>query len=282
MAAFEEVVARANNLLSTIKWVQQQLGVEPNPSGAAINSVISKSGRDLAALIGGSISEYFIGERGIGSRAARAAVDQHRRQARAAQRDNRRRQALSLLDQVAALVSELNDPIDWRIRRHLTLSIAKAKSAKRWSTVLDRTESLLLELIVYSPPDDDISIVRRLDREFRRLIERQLSTLDPDWWRTRVQPKISRRAEKEAQLRSKGRASASQFLLFADYATIILNPLNWSSAFESQFHDRNSFIACFSELKALRNDVAHSRLLSAGDRMRMRELVNQLLGPSVG
>jgi Swt1-like HEPN len=281
MATFADIVARANNLLSTVRWVRQQLAAGPNVSNTAINSMISQSRRALAIEIGGSLSEYLIGKRELGSRAARAAVDQHRRLTSATIRVDQRVQALSLLDQVAALVSELSDPIDWRIRRHLTLSIAKAKSASRSSTILDKSEALLLELIVYSPPEDDISIVRDSDRKFRDLIERRLSAIDPDWWRTRVQPRIFRRAEKAALHRSARGSAPSQFLLFADYGAIILDPSNWRLAFESDFHDRDSFRSCFNELRALRNDVAHSRLLSTTDRIRMREIMNRLLAPIV-
>lgn len=282
MASFEEVRARAQTLLSTVRWVRQQLAVVPTPAAAAVNSVISQAGRDLAAAIGGSLSEYITGRRRYGSRAARAAVDQGRRRGRANLQAQKRQQVIALLDQTSILISEINDPIDWRIRRRLALAATRARTLQRWSTILDRVETVLLELTVYSPPDDDISVVRGLDAGFRQLIETRLSALDPSWWHTRVPSPISRRAEVEAQRRSEGRLPPLQFLRFSDYGKIILLPSNWEETFGAFLGDEDTFLSRFTDLKVLRNDVAHSRTLSAADRIRLRQLAASIFPPSSG
>ena len=274
---FESLQHEAQQLLYECKHLAETLGRPQPPFSVAIGSMIQDGTREAAAIIGAGLTDYIFGRPRIGGKAARKAVDHSRRLQRAQVQDSHRGQALALLTRTGVLISRLPDPIDWRFRSHVANLVVRARNSKSWRTIACRTEGIILEFLAYSPPNDDISVVRKLDRHFREFIEGTLSRLGNDWWTTRVPSEIRLRAEREARMRGQTSASPIDYLTFAEYGRIILSAANWNEAFAAILGDRAGFEDRFRELKGLRNDVAHSRPLSTQSRVRLRELAGGIL-----
>jgi hypothetical protein len=264
-----------------IQEVRRQLTtLNPTSAGTArpLDSALGGIRRNLAAEVGGAFSDYLIGRRRPGQQVARLLVDQGR--------ETRRRQALSLarsgalwlLNQLESTVQQgLLEPIDSRFQRHLTLGIRRASYAARPQTILRKVEGLAQEILAYSPPDDDISVVRRLDVRLRELLRARLSAIDRSWWVARVPSPVRVRAERAMRTRRPDSRAPWQFLSFSDYGRVVLTDANWTEAFSAVFGDRVVFQRNFAKLTLLRNDVAHSRPLTAPDRLEFRRIANHLL-----
>jgi hypothetical protein len=234
--------------------------------------------RDIASEIGGAASEYLLGRRRPGQRIGHVLVDDGRRirvdQALSAQRQS----ALGLLEELdGQIVQGLGDPIDWRFRRHLRAALSNARSVQRPRTILDRITATLGEITAYSPPDDDFTVVRKLDRRFRQLIRGRLSSIAPDWWATRISPSIRRRAEAGRNAGGDPQADPLLYLTFGDYGKVMLDHGNWVDAFQTVLGERGLFETKFRMITALRNGVAHSRPLSSAQRLNFRTLAIEIL-----
>jgi hypothetical protein len=187
--------------------------------------------------------------------------------------------ARSLVDQLDSLVEQsMLEPIDSSFQRRLKGRLRVARSAARAQTVLQRVADICLEIQDYSPPGDDISVVRRLDLALRDVICSRLNALDPSWWTSRVPAQVRVRAERARRGRGPPAVEPWQFLMFADYGRIIFDGANWTEAFEATFHDEAATRSDLVRLTVLRNDVAHSRPLPTADRVEFRRLSERLLG----
>jgi hypothetical protein len=160
---------------------------------------------------------------------------------------------------------------------HVRSEVSKARAARRPLTLFAKIEDIVHELEVYSPPQDDITVIRRMDARFRNLIRERLSALGADWWIARVPSAIRLKAERSMNARGFSQADPVRFLTFGDYGRIILVPANWIEAFHPFLPDRTAFERDIGRLTALRNDVAHSRPLSVSERSELRHLADQNL-----
>lgn len=267
----------AEALIQTCQRFRAEFDSPPSAITAGINSLVSTARRDVAAAAVGELTDYLIGRRKIGTRAARAAVEAGRAQRKAQLAEVRRRRALSLVDSARLIVHQLNDPIDWKVRSRLETALSRARAGRTWRAVITRVEDVSHELAVYSPPTDPISAVRLIDRRFRELIVTRLSSLGPSWWFERVPPDARRRAEAGAHRRGVNSLAPVDYLTFGEYGKIILDRKNWSEAFAEVLPERRTFERQFLAIKDIRNDVAHSRQVSARDHEKLLEFYSAVL-----
>lgn len=243
-----------------------------------LGTVVSDLRRQAVAEIGGAVSNYLVGRRRPGQRLGRLAVDTGRRARRATETHRVKDSVISVVAELEGAVrGGLEEPIDWRFQRHLLAELARARSAARPITVLTRLEGILGEIDGYSPPQDDFTTIRRLERWFRATIRTQFSTIGPDWWVARVPAQVRNKAHAARRARGSEHADPLLFLTFGDYGRIILADANWESVFHPALGDRDSFETLLGRLVVLRNDVAHSRPLSPSDRMELQGYLAELL-----
>ncbi len=274
----EALRSDAPGYFDQVQQLRETLTCSPPPAAAAVEVALSDLRRQAAAELGGIVSEYFVGRRRPGQRVGRALVDRGRIQRRSQAQAAVWQSAVSLLERIGSdLDRALEDPIDWKFRRHVRAEIARARSSRSPLTLLARIEDVLRELEVYSPPQDDISIVRLMDMRFRALIRSRLSTLGEDWWLARVPPSIRVKAERSMKSHGSAQGDPVRFLTFGDYERIILAESNWTEAFSAFLPDRAVFNRDMSRLTSLRNDVAHSRPLSVAERSELRRLADQII-----
>lgn len=67
------------------------------------------------------------------------------------------------------------------------------------------------------------------------------------------------------------------YLTFGEYGKIILDRKNWSEAFAEVLPERRTFERQFLAIKDIRNDVAHSRQVSARDHEKLLEFYSAVL-----
>lgn len=274
----EAVRGAAPGYLDQIQRIRASLTAPPAPASTAIQAAMEDVRRQAAAEIGGLVSEYFVGRRRPGQKIGRVLVDQGRLKRKSDAQAAVRRSAVSLLDRIGAdLDRALEDPIDWQFQRHVRAEVVKARTVRRPLTLLDRIEGLVRESEAYSPPQDDISVIRRMDSRFRGFIRERLSLLGTDWWIARVPSSIRVKAERSMTARGSSHADPIRFLTFGDYGRIILAEANWVEAFQAHLPDRAAFKRNMDRLTSLRNDVAHSRPLSASERLELRQLAARVL-----
>ena len=247
-------------------------------SARQVDPVLGPLRREAAAVIGGAVSDYLFGSRRPGKQIARQIVDQGRRQRALDSRSRALAEARSLADQLDLLVGQsLLEPIDSRFQSSLRSRLRIARSAARAETVLRRVADVCLQIQAYSPPGDDITLVRRLDLGLRNCIRSRLSALDAGWWTTRVPGPVRSRAETAMRNRAIPGIEPWQFLMFSDYSRIILEKANWTESFGVLFQDEVATKSDLGRLTILRNDVAHSRPLTTADRLEFRRLSERIL-----
>jgi len=109
-------------------------------------------------------------------------------------------------------------------------------------------------------------VLREIELELRGYIRYKLSSHDPEWWKTRVSPKIKtdcegRKEKHESQWpwTTPAYLHPIEFANFNDYASIILQRENWKEIFQASFGDKVIFEGKLRELEQARNVIAHNR-----------------------
>lgn len=108
-----------------------------------------------------------------------------------------------------------------------------------------------------------------LEISLRKFIERELSKRNLTWWEC-IPLEIKKSAEHKKS-RSEtmwpwyppSSTNIIDYLDFSDYKKIILEPTNWQAVFSRFFKNQVFIESKLAELEPIRNDVAHSRALSA-------------------
>ncbi len=122
----------------------------------------------------------------------------------------------------------------------------------------------------------DYDLLKTLENKLRSCIETQLSTQFPKWWTERIPNDVRNRAEDRKSKNetlwpwSNESHDLIYFVDFNDYIKIITRRDNWREIFVNIFKDQALIIAKLKELDPIRNAIAHSRPLSATDRMRLK------------
>jgi len=270
--SFDELKSRADSLLPRAKSLRDALSRPASPGQAVLAGLLSDASRTAIKGVGGGLSEAVLGSRAYGSRAGArwfAAVSKQSRNRAAGQSLDA---ALALVREFESIVAGLEDPVDWRLARRQRTELARARTAQRPTTVLDRLIRAIEEFRVYSPPDDAISVVRRLDVAIRACIRTRLGAIDPDWWNTRIPSAIRTRAEARMRARKSGPADPLLFLQFSDYCPVFTTKANWEATFGATFGELTEVELRFRELTLLRNDVVHGRPITTEARIRLRDL----------
>ena len=271
------------HFLQRIQQVRAELSAEQARKQDVVGASVSDARRQVATALGGLISEYLVGRRRPGQRLARGAVDEGRRARKGQARAAARNSAISIVDEFATAIERgLEDPVDWRILRGVRSRLASARALQRAESILIRVETMVQEVRRYSPPNDDYTMVRKLDLRFRAFIRLQLASTGVDWWIVRIPPPVRRKAERTRGKHGSSGANAVQFLTFGDYGRVILTDENWSEVFNRVLGDRAEFETKLKRLTDLRNSVAHSRPLSTSNRLELRALATRILAPMAG
>ena len=130
---------------------------------------------------------------------------------------------------------------------------------------------------------DPAQALHKLEDMLRRFIERELSKTGADWWTARVPLDIRSRAESRKQKQETvwpwhlvSSTNVMDYLDFSDYRRIILDSTNWSQVFSGFFRASSFVDSRMGELEPIRNDLAHSRPLSAMTCNKARLYVEEL------
>jgi hypothetical protein len=122
-----------------------------------------------------------------------------------------------------------------------------------------------------------------LEIRLRELILAELSKAEGrHWWRRRVPSDVRKEClENFRAERSVGGLDhyPHTFLYYANFASlrkILEEKTNWLNVFANIFGRKDIFSVHFTELDALRNKIAHNRLISAGDLQRLKIYINEL------
>ena len=280
--------------LQQLRWRAEQRLSATARSPATLHSPADQVHRELLAGIGGALTSEFLGRRRIGASvgraiAANAQTAQRQREAEAA-----RATARDLVTEARELVHSVSQVVGPRQTQSLLRLLAQADSAHRPDTSVRRVLEAVGRIEGWQPPphplrptEQSSDALRNLERELRRCIEGRLSRLTANWWTERVPEEVRSRAERRMSLREHvwpwlegGENSPIEYLDFPDYARVLLDPQNWQQAFSTVFVDMDALRVKLRELEPIRNDVAHSRQITAAnsDRLRLyaRELIDRM------
>lgn len=164
---------------------------------------------------------------------------------------------------------------------------------KRILMVLDEVSSLHLVYNSHLPTEKEIrekerkmpyDTLLRLENALREFISKELSKITPDWWIQRVPSDVCQRAE-DRKARSENLWPWHQekdlpliyYVDFPDYIRIIIRKDNWKETFSSKFKDKEAVSAKLRELEPIRNDIAHSRDVSAQAREKLEIYVREII-----
>ncbi len=126
--------------------------------------------------------------------------------------------------------------------------------------------------------------LQRLENALREFISKELSKKTPDWWNQRVPSDVSQRAE-ERKNKSESLWPWHQekdlpliyYVDFPDYIRIITRRDNWKETFAPIFRDKEAISTKLRELEPIRNDIAHSRDISAQAREKLEIYAREII-----
>jgi hypothetical protein len=250
--------------------------------------------REALGVIGGGITEELFGRRRMGSTAAKAWHRQSELRMVQQRRQSERSGALGLLCQAEGLIAGLEGAIDSRTISSLRTEVTKGRSAQRGSTILSSVIRICTRVERYHPrpvraspsseASDSSTNLRRLEQGLRRIIEVNLARRTTNWWVECVPGQVRRSAERRMERREKqypwlteGSANALDFLDFSDYSRIITDSMNWEASFRSTFGDSEWIRVKLRELEPIRNDLAHSRIVTSQGKDKLRLYTSEIL-----
>ena len=130
---------------------------------------------------------------------------------------------------------------------------------------------------------DPYLVLKQFENNLRAFIEHHLGKVDKNWWTSRVPSDVSGNADQRMKddnrtfpWYNKADAKPINYINFADYAKIINRKDNWRTVFKHIFHDNEVISSKLKELDTLRNGIAHNRELTAGQKERLRILVEDV------
>ncbi len=250
--------------------------------------------RDLIGEAAGELAADLFGTRkakGYGKKATKAWLEGQRRDTARAITARYYQQYLPWLQEACKLVSGISISAPHLVFpgncAPLLRKMKRAEGFKKLDTrirhvitVLEelRTQDLVLNASlpkqIAAPKEeakfDPAQALHKLEDVLRRFIERELSRTGADWWTVRVPLDIRSRAESRRQKQETiwpwhpvSSTNVMDYLDFSDYRRIILESTNWSQVFAGFFRAPSFVDSRMGELEPIRNDVAHSRPLSA-------------------
>jgi Swt1-like HEPN len=280
--------------LQQLRWRAEQLLAAIAHRPATQRSPADQVHRELFAGIGGALTSEFLGRRRVGSSVGRAIAASGQAAQRQRELEAARGGTQDLVREARQLVHSVSQTLGPRLTQSLLRLLAQADSAHRPDTSVRRVLEAVGRIEGWQPPslpsrptEQSSDALRMLERELRRCIEERLSRLTANWWTERVPEEVRLHAERRMSLRERvwpwldsGGHRPIEYLDFPDYARIILDPQNWQQAFSPVFVDPDALRVKLRELEPIRNDVAHSRQITAANADRLllyaRELVERV------
>lgn len=114
-------------------------------------------------------------------------------------------------------------------------------------------------------------ILDELEDELRTFLARELARTGEDWWEHRVPTGVRKRCESRrrdaldgipaALAEAERQTPLLEYASFGDYLAIILEHRNWQELFQPVFRSKEWVMRRFTDLRELRNRVAHNRNL---------------------
>ncbi len=164
---------------------------------------------------------------------------------------------------------------------------------KRVLAVLDEVSSLPLIHNMSLPTKEEVKekekkmpyeTFQRLENAFREFISGELSKITPDWWIQRVPPDVREHAE-DRKTKSENLwpwhhekdLPLIYYVDFPDYIKIITRKDNWKDIFAPIIRDKEAVSTKLRELEPIRNDIAHSREISAHAREKLEIYVREII-----
>jgi len=134
-------------------------------------------------------------------------------------------------------------------------------------------------------PEEEYTLLYRLETKLRLLIEKELSRLSEYWWDERVPWKVRK---KIADLMKRGKIAPwmkvglvklpqTYYLGLSDYLEIITQPNNWKRVFEKIFRQQDFICNRLKTLKSLRDKVMHFQPLKPKEKDLLKKYVEEIL-----
>jgi hypothetical protein len=127
-------------------------------------------------------------------------------------------------------------------------------------------------------------VLSAVENALRKFIERELRTVEQEWWKRRVPGDVKTEAEARMDMKDspfpwyqKSNPQPLDYVDFTHYAKIILKGDNWQDVFGAKCKDKEIMSSKLRELDFLRKMIAHNRPLSTSDKDRLRIIVEDLM-----
>jgi len=121
------------------------------------------------------------------------------------------------------------------------------------------------------------SLLYSLEHRLRIFIESRLKQVYGDsWWDKSVTPGLRRKASNNKSRETDSMLGMIHFVNFEDLRRIIIN--NWPEVFVKYFRTQDGIIARLNELEPLRHKIAHTRLLSNGEFLKLQMFHKEIIG----
>jgi hypothetical protein len=164
---------------------------------------------------------------------------------------------------------------------------------RRTLAVLDEISSLPLVYNLSLPTEKEIKekekkmpydTLQSLENSLREFISKELSKITPDWWIQRVPADVRQHAEdrkaKDEKLwpwHHEKNLPLIYYVDFPDYIKIITRKDNWKDVFAPIIRDKDAVSTKLRELELVRNNIAHSREISAHAREKLEIYAREII-----
>jgi len=120
-------------------------------------------------------------------------------------------------------------------------------------------------------------ILKNLENGLRQFIKEMLSKIDENWWETRVPAEVriganfrKMRDERVYPWHVQKDLHPIYYVIFSDYAKIIVLDINWDQVFNRFFKNRLIIATKLRELEPIRDAIAHGRDVSTKDLQKLK------------
>lgn len=126
-------------------------------------------------------------------------------------------------------------------------------------------------------------VLKELETRMREFIAESLQKVTRNWWKERIPSDITERAKSNHEKNespwpwvTSEEKPLIHYIDFAHYTKIIQRKDNWEQVFQTVFKDKEVISSKLKELESIRNNIAHSRNLSAQEATVLRIYADQI------
>lgn len=126
-------------------------------------------------------------------------------------------------------------------------------------------------------------LLKNLEQEMRRFIEKELSENNQKWWKQLIPGDVKNNAEerkKDDEERKTWKFKEQpliSYINFTDYEKIITQKNNWEEIFHDVFHDKIAISGKLKEIEPIRNAISHTRNLDSYEEKQLRFYSEEIL-----